>query len=377
MEVPFYKPTIEEEEKDCIKRVLELENRYKMSQILERKVCQYINAKHSVSTNNSTASMHLVLSSMGIKRGDKLLVSVNSFPSVAEVIRHFDAEPILVDINEDDFNIDVKQFERTLRMHKHKKLKGAFISHTAGQPADLDPLYEIAKEYKIKIIDDATQAFGATYGGKKIGSTGSYASCFNFSLQSKDTIASGGIFVTESEELAKQAMILRNHAILSNDWDEFGNLGYVYDVKNVGMEYDMPELSAAFNIGQLSHLEEKIKARQAIAAIYDKELQNCPHVSIPVKKRDHIYDKYIIKIDKNRDHFAKKLKEKGIFTALHYVPIHLLEYYKNKYSLKVNDFPVALANYQQILSIPIYVSMSEKEVMYICESIREIAEQRV
>lgn len=376
-EVPFYRPTIEKEEIDLVNEVLHLQNSQSMAENLEQSVSKYLDASHAISTNNSTAAMHLSLCAMDLKRGDKIICSVNSFPSVAEVVRHFDAEPILVDIDKDDFNIDTRQFERVLRMHQHKKLKGAFIGHTAGQPADLDPLYEIANEYKIKIIDDASQALGATYNGKKIGATGSFISCFKFSPQMRNSIASGGVLVTEDEEISNRAKLLRNHAIQSDGWDEYGNIGYVYDVVDIGVKYDISELSAAFNLGQLSRIDNKIKRRQAIAKIYDKELADCPHVTTPVKKREHIYEKYIIKIDKNRDDFARKLKEKGIFTGLHFVPLHLLHYYKAKYSLRVNDFPVALSNYQQILSIPIYDNMTDEMAMYVCKVIKDIAKSRV
>lgn len=375
--IPFFKPSIGTKEIEMVNQALKLENTKSMASMLEEQVAKYIGTSHVVSTNNSTAALHLSLCAMNLKRGDKIMCSVNSFPSIAEVIRHFDAEPILVDIDADDFNIDVKQFERVLRMHNHKKLRGAFIGHVAGQPADLDPLYEIADEYKIKIIDDATQAFGATYKGKKIGSTGSHISCFRFSTQMRNAMAAGGVMTTDDEDIQERANLLKNHAVVSDEWDEYGNLGYVYDVVDIGLKYDISELSAAYNIGQLSHLDKQIKRRQEIAKIYDKELKDCPHVTIPMKKREHIYDKYIIKIDKNRDSFARELKEKGIFTGLHFVPLHLLQYYKTKYSLKVNDYPTALANYQHILSIPIYDTMSDDMVMYVCENIKKIAATRV
>lgn len=377
LEVPFFKPLIGTKESELVNQVLNQQNKQSAALTLEEKTNEYLGSLHTITTNNSTAAMHLSLCAMDLKRGDKILCSVNAFPSIAEVIRHFDAEPIFVDIDKDDFNIDPKQFERALRMHKHKKLKCAFVTHVAGQPADLEPIYEIANEYGIKIIDDATQALGATYNGKKIGNTGSFISCFKFHSQMRHAIASGGMMVTEDEEIATRAALLRNHAIMSDGWDEYGNLGYVYDVIDIGVKYDMNELGAAYNIGQLEHLDTQIKRRQEIAKIYDKELADCPHISTPIKKRDHVYDQYIIKIDKNRDHFARLLKEKGIYTGLHFVPIHLLSYYKSKYSLKVNDFPVALSNYQQILSIPIYESMSEEMVMYVCKCIKEIAQTRV
>lgn len=374
--IPFFKPYIDEKEHTLIENVLTLSDPT-MVNTFEENITKFLGIKNAVSTNNGTAAKHLALSAMDLKRGDKIICSVNIFPAVAEVIRHFDAEPIFVDIDKDDFNIDTNKLEQALDKHKNRKLKAAFITHVAGQSADIKIISELAKKYHIKIIDDASRALGATYKGKKIGSFDSYISCFQFNPQMRHSISSAGVLATNDEEITKRAKLLRNHAIINEDWDKFGNLGYVYDVVDIGLKYDLDELSAAYAIAQLEKIDSFIEKRVKLAKIYDKELKNCPHISTPIKKRDHIYTQYIIKVDKNRDSFAKDLREKGIHTALHYIPIHLLNYYKNKYSLKVNDFPIALSNYQQILSLPIYAALSEEDVYFVCETIKNIAKNRV
>lgn len=375
-EIPFYKPFIDQREKTLINEVLDLEKANKV-ETLEKEFTKYIPCGDAISTVNGTAAMHLAMCALDLKRGDKIICSVNAFPSVAEVVRHFDAEPIFVDIDKDDFNIDVEQLESVLKNNKAKKLKGAFISHIAGQPADLARIYELAKLYDIKIVEDATAALGSTYNGKKIGSLDADITVFRFNPQANNSVSSAGIMTTKDPELAARARLLRNHALVGEGWDKFGNLGYVYDVVDIGLKYDLNELNAAYAIGQLEKNESFIERRIEIADIYNRELASCPHVSTPVKKRDHTYTQYIIKIDKNRDNFAKELKERGIYTGLHYIPLHLLSYYKHKYNLRVNDFPKALSNYQQILSLPIYSSLSDKDILHICEQIKEIAKNRV
>ncbi|KFL33649.1 MULTISPECIES: DegT/DnrJ/EryC1/StrS aminotransferase family protein [unclassified Sulfurospirillum] len=375
-EIPFYKPFIDQREKTLINEVLDLEKANKV-ETLEKEFIKYTGCGDAISTVNGTAAMHLAMCALDLKRGDKIICSVNAFPSVAEVVRHFDAEPIFVDIDKDDFNIDVDLLEGVLKNNKAKKLKGAFISHIAGQPADMARIYELAKIYDIKIIEDATAALGATYNGKKIGSLEADITVFRFNPQSNNSVSSAGIMTTKDPELSERARLLRNHALVGEGWDKFGNLGYVYDVVDIGLKYDLNELNAAYAIGQLEKNESFIERRMEIADIYNRELASCPHVSTPIKKRDHVYAQYIIKIDKNRDNFAKELKERGIYTGLHYIPLHLLSYYKHKYTLRVNDFPKALSNYQQILSLPIYSSLSDKDVLHICEQIKEIAKNRV
>lgn len=374
-EIPLYRPSVDKTEMNLISEVLELVKTNKVA-TLELNMRKYVGSKYAVSTYNGTAAMHLALCAMDIKRGDKFICSVNAFPAVAEVVRHFDAEPIFVDIDADDFNIDVNMLEIALKKHAHKKLRGIFVSHVAGQASDMNAIYELAKKYNVKIVDDATNALGGTYNNKKIGSLDSLISCFRFSPQMRNSMAGGAVMVTDNDEINERARLLRNHAIVSDGWDKFGNLGYIYDVVDIGVKYDMNEINAAFVIGQLLKNDSFIERQQEIATIYDKELANCPHVNTPIKKRDHIYSQYIIKIDKNRDSFARDLKEKGIYTGLHFVPLDLLTYYKSKYSLKVNGFPIALRNYQQILSIPMFSGLSDSEVMYICEQIKAIAKKR-
>jgi len=375
-EIPFYKPSIDNSEKKLINEVLEFNQNSKIEE-LEKNFSKYIGCEHSISTCNGTAAMHLAMCALDLKRGDKIICSVNSFPSVAEVIRHFDAEPIFVDIDKEDFNMDMNELAKVLEKSNHKKLKAIFVTHVAGQVANLDEIYKLANIYSVKVVEDASQALGATYKGKKIGTTGSDITAFRFSPQMKNAIASAGIMTTNDESLMQRAKLLRSHAIVSDGWDRFGNLGYVYDVVDIGLKYDLNELNAAYSVAQLKKNDSFIKRRLEIAAIYDKELKDCPHVSTPVKKGDHTYNEYIIKVDKNRDSFAKELRENGIFTALHFIPLHLLSYYKHKYNLRVNDFPNALTNYQQILSLPIYTGLTDKEVHYICEQIKEIAKNRV
>ena len=375
-EIPFYKPYIDKKEKNYINEVLELGSPNKVEK-LEHDFSKYVNSKYAISTNNSTSAMHLAMRALDLKRGDKIICSVNAFPSIAEVVRHFDAEPIFVDIDEDDFNINLDELEILLEKNRSKKLKGAFINHIAGQPTDLNRLYKIAKLYDIRIIEDASEAMGASYNGTRIGGLKADITTFRFSPQMKHAVASGGIMTTNNEKLKDRAKLLRTHAIVNEGWDSYGNLGYVYDVIDIGLKYDMNELNAAYALGQLEKNKDFIRRRQQIAKIYDKELANCEHVSTPVEKREHIFSQYIIKIDKNRDSFARELKENGINTALHYIPIHLLTYYKHKYNIRVNDFPHALNNYQKILSLPIYPSLKDSEVYYICEKIKEIAKTRV
>ncbi|MCK9161214.1 MAG: DegT/DnrJ/EryC1/StrS aminotransferase family protein [Arcobacter butzleri] len=371
-EIPFYKPLVGKEEIDQIDEVLELDGESKVEEF-EAEIANFVGAEYAISTCNATAALHLALSAMDLKRGDKIVMSVNSFANVPEVVRHFDAEPIFIDIDPSSMNIDLDKLEEYLSKNKSKKLRGAIISFIAGQTPDLDKLYEIVSKYKIVLIEDATNALGVSYKDETIGSLKADMTIFSMNPSNgKSSISNGGVIITNNEEYAQRAKLLRTHAI-STTYDDYGNLDYIYDVIDIGYKYDMSELEAAFSLAQLQKTNKFIKRRKEIAAIYAKRLEGIKHVSLPSYSDEHIFTQFIIKISKNRDAFARALKEEGVSTGLHFIPLHLLSYYKHKYNLKVTSYLNALNSYQQILSLPIYPSLSDDDVNYICDKVISIA----
>ncbi len=369
--VPFYRPSIDNKEKSQIEEVLS--GKTKKVEELEKAFVKYTGAGYAVATSDGTSALHLAMLAINLKRGDKVLCSVNAFPSVPEVVRHFDAEPIFVDAEEVSYSINLDKLETILSDNQSKKLKAVIVSHIAGHPVDLERLYNIAKIYKIRVIEDASEVLGGSYKGDKIGATGADITTFSFNPHLKGNICNGGMMVTDDEDLLERAHLLRNHAMVTPD----ENLAYVYDVVDIGSKYDMSELDAAYILGQLSKQDTMVKRQQEIAARYTKKLSGAAHITLPEAVTDHTFSLYIIKVRKNRDSFARELLEKGIETGLHYIPLHLLSYYKSKYSLRVNDFPVALRNFQQVLSIPIYADMSDSEVDYVCDTIISITKHWV
>ncbi|MEJ2499834.1 MAG: DegT/DnrJ/EryC1/StrS family aminotransferase [Campylobacterales bacterium] len=372
MNVPFYRPEIGPKESNKVEQVLQGDVEFAVED-LEANFESYVGCGHALATSHGTAALHLAMLAIDLKRGDKVICSVNAFPAVPEVVRHFDAEPIFMDIDEWTMNMDIDKLERYLEAHSAKKLKAVIVSHIAGQPMDLERLYNIAKIYNVKIVEDASDALGATYKGQKIGSTGADITCFSFSPHMKQTISNGGILATDDEEMMERAALLRNHAMVSNE-DE---LGYIYDVVDIGSKYTMSPIEAAFNDAFISHQDKVVARQQEVAARYSERLTGIYHITPPEIHGDHAFHNYIIKIDKNRDGFARELLSKGIETGLHYIPLHLMGYYKNKYNLRINDFPVALRNYQQVLSLPIYGSITDKEVDFVCDTIIDLAKNRV
>ena len=371
-EIPFYKPSLDGTELEQIQEVLKQAKTTKVKE-LEEEVEQYIGVPHAIATCNATAAIHLALSSMELKRADKVIMSVNSFPSLPETVRHFDAEPIFIDIENDGYNIDLDKLEAYLEENNSKKLRAAIISFVAGQTPDLNRLYKIVKKYNLILIEDATTALGSMYKDKMVGSLEADMTIFSTNYSNgQSSLNNSGFIVTSNENLASKAKLLRTHAI-STSYDDYGNLDYIYDVIDIGYKYDMTDLEAAFNLAQFYKTNEFCERRAEIAKIYNNKLQGLKHISLPQYNDEFIYSQYTIKISRNRDGFARALKEEGIATGLNYIPLHLLSYYKQKYKLKITAFPNALNTYGQILSLPIYPSLSDEDVEYICKNIIKIA----
>ena len=373
VKIPFCKYESGREEHSNVADVLDAEDLNQVAQ-LEDEFASYIGAEYALATSHGTSALHLAMLALDLKRGDKIVCSVNAYPNVPEVVRHFDAEPVFIDIESENYNINLDLLETYLEDNQSKKLKAVIITHMAGVTVDLERLYSIAKIYNVKIVEDACEALGATYKGEKIGSTGADITCFNFSSHLKKNVCNGGMLVTNDDEIIERARLLANHGIQRDE----GTLEYIYNVIDIGNDYSMSELNAAYIRSLIKSQDKNIKRQQEIAQTYNKVLETLDHITIPeVTSDEHPYSLYIVKIDKNRDSFAVELRDVGIETGLHYIPIHLLIYYKSKYTLKVNEFPVALRSYQQVLSLPINASMDDKEVKFVCDKIKKIASTRV
>ena len=325
-----------------------------------------------LSTCNSSSALHLAMCALDMKRGDKVVCSVNSFVDVPEVVRHFDAEPIFVDCEPDTYNIDLDKLDKTLEQNKSKKLRAVIINHMAGLPVDMDRVNEIAQKHKVAVIEDATDALGATQKGMPIGCGSCEMSIF--SIGSKvDNIFDAGVITFKHQEHYDRAKLLMNHALTY----ENSELSYLYDVVDIGCQYRMSELEAIYAIPMIDDIEQGIARRREIASKYFESLSGLKHISLPVKSDEHIYTHFIIEIDKNRDVFAKELIRNGVEVGLNYMPLHLTKYYKTKYEFKVFDFPVVLNAYQKILSLPIHASMSDEDVEYVCSVVIEADKKHI
>jgi len=338
------------------------------AEAFEREFCTHVNAPYAVATSSSTSALHLAMCTLDLKRGDKVACSVNAYVDVPEVVRHFDAEPLFVDCDPRSYNMDLDRLEETLERYNSKKLRAVIVNPVAGCPLDMERLWEIAERYDVHIVEDATDAWGTRYLG---GAPGSFEKNILtvFSMGNKQSNRfDGGVLVSHREDCHQRAVLLRNHGMVVPKKSP----GYLYDVTEIGCQYRMNDFDALYARYLLEGIEEENRRRREIAEECRKALQGLHHVTLPVEEPGHGYDQFIVEIDRNRDAFARALKERGIETRLHYIPLHTTQYYKEKYGIKLFDFPQAMHVYQRILSLPNRPDLSEEELSYITETVREI-----
>ena len=374
--IEFYKPSIQENTKKYIDDVLSFSDNGKVEK-LETAVKKFIGCEHALATTSGTAALHLAMCALDFKRGDKVICSINVFPSVPQAVRHFDAEPIFVDIEEKEYNLNLVKLEAALKKNKSKKLKAIILNHMAGNIVDLEAVYALASEYNVKVIEDASNAMGAKYNGKYIGNTGADITVFSFAPHLCNSTINGGILICKDEIVHQRAQLLGFHGMQNRHCDAFGAVNYIYDVVDIGWKYDLSQIEAAYCLAEFEALEATLARRKEIAKMYTEALSGVDHVSLPAFSEDAIFSQYIVEIDKNRDHFVGQLKNEGVNISVHYMPLHLTEYYKQKYSMKVFDYSVALGCFQRVMSLPMYASLTNDEVKRVCEAIKKVADAHI
>jgi len=362
MKIPFRKVSIPAALQTVMTEALE-SGEIIATEALEADVVEATGMAYALSPSSSTSALHLAMCALDLKRGDKVLCPVNGFVDLPEVVRHFDAEPVFVDTLPGSYAIDPKKLAEAAEKIKGKKLRAVIVNHPGGRPAPMVAIREVAEKYDLKIIEDATEAVG-------IADVGMYSDMAVFGLGSKiDNTVDGGVLLTNDEDYYERGKLLRNHGMVHTSEETH----YLYDVLAIGCQYRMNEFNALYCRALFAENGESIARHRAIADAYYATLKSVKTITLPEKADGHFYTQFIVTIETNRDTFARKLREKGIEVSVQYIPLNFTKYYKEKYGLKVFDFPQALEAYQKTMSLPIYAGMSDDEVAYVCEAIREIA----
>jgi UDP-4-amino-4-deoxy-L-arabinose-oxoglutarate aminotransferase len=382
--LPFALPSIDQDEIDEVIDTLKsnwITTGPKTKQF-ENDFSNLIGAENAIAVNSCTAALHLALDAIGLKEGDKVITTPFTFTASAEVIRYLGADPIFVDIDPGTFNIDADKLNDVIKSQKNQQsIKAIIPVHFAGQSCDMDSIIQVAKKYNLKIIEDAAHALPTTYNGKKVGCLGDIA-CFSFYATKTITTGEGGMVVTDNPEYASRIKTMRLHGISKDVFNRYtsNDADWYYEVVEPGFKYNMPDIAAAIGIHQLKKVYDFYKRRKEIAESYNEALIKLAEVEIPFVKNPvdiHSWHLYVIKLrsDKltiGRDDFLKKMKEMGIGTSVHFIPLHIQPYYRDKYSFKANDYPIAYDVFKHIFSLPIYPKMLQKDVNRVIDAVTSL-----
>ena len=359
--LPFHLPLFGEEEKAEVMESIEsgwVTTGPKTARF-EKEFAEFLGAEHAMAVNSATAGLHLALEALGIKAGDKVLTTPYTFTASAEVIRYFDADPLFVDIEPDTLNIDVARMEEALQ--KHSDIKAMIPVHIAGQACDMDEIMALSEKYGVPVLEDAAHALPTTYKGRFIGTIGQLTA---FSFYATKTLATGegGMVVCNNAEQAKRIKCMRLHGISKDVFDRYSakKPSWYYEVVAPGFKYNLTDIASAIGLHQLKKVEQFRQRREWMAGEYDKAFANLP-VDLPFVKRPddtHSWHLYILqlKLDElsiDRDRFIELMCEEGIGCSVHFIPLHLQPYWRDRYDLKDEDFPVASAAFQRVVSLPI------------------------
>ncbi len=362
--IPVAEPFLGEDElryvTDCIKHGW-ISSAGSYVKKFEKEFAKFCNVKYGIAVSSGTAALHLALLASGIEKGDEVIIPNLTFVSPASMTKLVGARPVLVDSDSETWNIDPKKIEENIT----GKTKAIIPVHLYGHPSDMDQIMSIAKKNNLKVIEDACEAHGAEYKGRKVGGIGDIG-CFSFYGNKIITTGEGGMCVTNNEKLYEKMKYLRDHAMKPDKryWHE-----------EVGFNYRLTNIQAAVGIAQLEKIEEIIKAKRNNAMIYDSLLKGIEGIMLPPNKfwAKNVYWMYSIlvndKFNLSRDNLMQKLREKGIETRAFFYPLNEMPPYRSE-----GEFEVSKKISESGINLPSSAKLTKEEIKKVCSVIREVAE---
>ena len=366
MKIPYFQPWITNKDKQFVLKSLNsrwLTNGPFLKKF-ENQIEKFVGTKHAIGVSTATHGLHLCLRSIGISSNDEVIVPTMTFASTSDVVKYCGAKPILVDVEKDTLNISTNEIKKNIT----KKTKAVIVVHYGRQSCDMSEIILLAKKNNLKIIEDCAHALGSTYKNKKCGSLGD-AGCFSFYPTKVIQTGEGGMITTNNKSIFKKSILLRSHGMTKLPKEREQTAEWKYDIDEIGYNYRLNELSSSLGYSQSFRIKKINNLRIKIAKYYDKHLEKIKGIEIPIKKpdRNHIFHLYTIKINKEfhmtRDQLFTKLNKHGIGASVQYTPLHLMTYNKGTY--KHSNFPNSNELHDQIISLPIFPKMSEKQLKFI------------
>lgn len=329
----------------------------------------------SLAVNSATSGLHLALEALGVGPGDEVITTTHTFTATAEVVRYLGADPVFVDIREDTLNIDPALVAAAIT----PRTKVILPVHFAGLGADVPALHAIAAPRGIAIVEDAAHAIPTTVGGRLVGTHGSAATVFSFYANKTLATGEGGMVVTADPAIAARCKVMRLHGIDRDAFDRFRSErpAWFYEVVAPGFKYNLPDLASAVGIHQLRRVRAMQQRREAMAARYDAAFADLPLVLPPRPPAgdEHAWHLYVVRLADTaleRDACIARLAAEGIGTSVHYIPLHLQPYWRDRYGLNAAQFPASQRVYERCLSLPLYSRMTDSDVARVIDTVRRV-----
>ena len=356
------KPIIGDEEIEAVTEVLKsgmIAQGPKVDQF-QKEFSKFVETKHSIATSSGTTALHTALLAAGVKPGDEVITTPFTFAATSNSILYSNATPVYADITPETFNLNPEKIEEKIT----DKTKAIVPVHLYGQPADMDAINEIAEKHDLKVIEDAAQAHGAVYKGKKIGSIGDLG-CFSFYPTKNMTTSEGGMVTTNDDDLAEKSGMIRAHGESKR-----------YEQSLLGYNYRMTDIAASIGLVQLKKIDEFNAKRNENAEYLSEGMEDIPGITTPIVADNvtHVFHQYTIRVSKDRDKFKEFLTENGIGTGIHY-PIVL---YKQPFYEKMGitgNCPEAEKAASEVISLPVHPSLTVEELDTIIETVKKGSEE--
>jgi dTDP-4-amino-4,6-dideoxygalactose transaminase len=342
----------------------------------EREFSQYVSAPFGIAVNSGTAGFHILFQALGIGPGDEVITPSLTWPSPVNMMEFIGARPVFADIDRQTFQLDPASVERVLT----PKTKAIVPVHFAGQPCDLDAFQALCGKYGLILIEDAAHAVGTEYRGQRIGS-GKNPAVFSFHAIKNLTTGEGGLITVSDEKLRERLVSLRFHGVDQDAWKRYAReASKGYDLFEPGWKYNLTDIQAAVGLAQLRRIKEMNARRAKLAELYDRLFDETPEIIRPARvpyPSRHAWHLYTILIDSERtgltrDEFREEMRKRNIGTGLHFLAVHQLSYYRERY----RPAPKLLRNSEyvaaRIVSLPLFPDMQEEDVVGVVEEIRDI-----
>ena len=372
--IPLYRIYTDEEDEKIVNKVIKRGNTWAIGEEIEKfekTLSEFLGVKHCVVLNSGTSGLHAALLAHGIGNGDEVIVPSFSFISTANSVLFVQGKPVFADIEEENFGLDPKSISEKITSNT----KAVMPMDYSGQSCRIFEIKKSIEDKKILLIEDAAEALGSSVKGKKSGSIADSA-IFSFTGNKVLTTGEGGAVVTNSEKIFEKLKLIRSHGRVdkTNYFENPLDPNYV----GIGYNWRMPTIIAALGISQLSKFDKIIKLRQEHANYFNKRLEKHSQIKTPIPPEgyDHIYQMYSIRLPNSqiRDSLKEFLLNKRIFCKIYFNPIHLTEFYKSKFNSKPGDLPITEKVSEQLLTLPLFPSMTLEEKNFVCNSIDEFFE---